>query len=510
MDLSQTVRRIARRLPHHPAISSDRGAISYGQLDLNIGCLAGGLRERHRLARGARVGIAMENCPEYFEVLYGIWRAGLVAVPMNAKLHEKEIAFILTNSGCKICFCTPDIADRLGALAVSMSELPDIVSTGTKDYAALLAANYVEDPQRLPGDEAWLFYTSGTTGRPKGAVLTFRNILFMAHCYYADIDNLDERDVKIHAAPLSHGSGLYAIPHFAKGAHNIVLSGSFEPDRIFDTLVQHQSVTMFAAPTMLSRLINHRRAGSADTRGLRTLYFGGAPMYVSDLKKALQIFGPKLTQIYGQGESPMTISFVSKYLLGQADHPRRDEILASCGIARTGVEMKVVDDDGRELPAGEIGEVITRSDCVMAGYWNNPEANAKSLRDGWLWTGDLGFADAEGFLTLKDRSKDMIISGGSNIYPREIEEVLLTHPMVLECAVIGREHPDWGEEVVAFVVPRPDASLTAQGLDELCLENVARYKRPRDYRIVESLPKNSYGKILKTDLRQLLKETGNA
>ncbi len=510
VNLSQTVRRVAKRLPNHPAITSERGTISYGQLETNIGRIAGALRGRLGLARGARVGIAMENCAEYFEVLYGIWRAGLVAVPMNAKLHEKEIAFILGNADCKACFCTPELADRLGALQIFAPGMPGVLSTDSKDYAALLASDCIDDVESGPEDEAWLFYTSGTTGRPKGAVLSFRNLLFMAHCYYADIDNLDERDVKLHAAPLSHASGLYAIPHLAKGAHNIVLSGSFEPDRIFDVLAHHQSVTMFAAPTMLSRLINHQRAGSADTRGLRTLYFGGAPMYVSDLKKALEIFGPKLVQIYGQGESPMTISFVGKHVLAQTDHPRREEILASCGVPRTGVDVKVVDGDGRELPAGEIGEVITRSDCVMGGYWNNPEANAKSLRDGWLWTGDLGFADAEGFLTLKDRSKDMIISGGSNIYPREIEEVLLTHPMVLECAVIGREHPDWGEEVVAFVVPRPDATLTAQGLDALCLENVARYKRPRDYRIVESLPKNSYGKILKTDLRQLLKESGNA
>jgi acyl-CoA synthetase (AMP-forming)/AMP-acid ligase II len=195
-------------------------------------------------------------------------------------------------------------------------------------------------------------------------------------------------------------------------------------------------------------------------------------------------------------------------MLADSRHPHWEAILASCGVPRTGVDVKVVGEDGRELPAGEVGEVVTRSDCVMAGYWNNPEANAKALRDGWLWTGDLGFADAEGFLTLKDRSKDMIISGGSNVYPREIEEVLLTHPMVLECAVIGREHPDWGEEVVAFVVPRPGANLTAQGLDALCLENIARYKRPRDYLVVDSLPKNSYGKILKTDLRQRMKHAG--
>ena len=510
MNLSQTIRGVALRLPHHPAITSEGGSITYGQLEANIGRIAGSLRNRLGLAPGSRVGIAMENCSEYFQVLYGIWRAGLVAVPMNVKLHEKEIAFILADAGCKACFCTPDVADRVGTLEIFAPGQPGIMSTGGRDYTALLKSDPIIEASSTAEDEAWLFYTSGTTGRPKGAVLTYRNLIFMASCYYADIDQLDERDVKVHAAPLSHGSGLYALPHLAKGSHNIVLSGSFEPDRIFDVLASHQSVTMFGAPTMVTRLINHGRAGSADTRGLRTLYFGGAPMYVSDLKKALEIFGPKLTQIYGQGESPMTISYVSKRVLGQTDHPRREDILASCGVARTGVEMKVVDGDGRALPAGEIGEVITRSDCVMRGYWSNPEANAKSLRDGWLWTGDLGFIDAEGLLTLKDRSKDMIISGGSNIYPRELEEVLLTHPMVLECAVIGRAHPEWGEEVVAFVVARPEADLSTQDLDALCLNNVARYKRPRHYRIVESLPKNSYGKILKTELRQLLTEASDA
>ena len=510
MNLSQDVRRVAKRLPNHAAITCSTGTITYAELEGNVGRIASSLRGRLGLARGSRVGIAMENCGEYLQVLYGIWRAGMVAVPMNVRLHEKEIAFILANAGCESCFCTPDVASRLGSLDLFKAEQPGILSTQTQEYAALLRSEPIVETFSSAEEEAWLFYTSGTTGRPKGAVLTFRNLMFMSHCYYADIDHLDDRDVKLHAAPLSHASGLYAIPHLAKGAHHIVMSGSFEPDRVFDVLASQRNVTMFGAPTMVSRLINHRRAGSSPTDGLKTLYFGGAPMYVSDLKKALEIFGPKLTQIYGQGESPMTISFVSKRLLGQTDHPRREEILASCGVPRSGVDVVVVDDDGRELPAGAIGEVITRSDCVMHGYWNNPEANAKSLRDGWLWTGDLGFVDVDGFLTLKDRSKDMIISGGSNIYPRELEEVLLTHPMVLECAVIGHAHPEWGEEVVAFVVARPEAKIAAADLDTLCLDNVARYKRPRQYRFVESLPKNSYGKILKTDLRQLLKETGNA
>ena len=201
----------------------------------------------------------------------------------------------------------------------------------------------------------------------------------------------------------------------------------------------------------------------------------------------------------------MTITHLPKSMHADRAPSRLGARLASAGIANTGVAFRVVGEDGRELPFGEVGEIVTRSDCVMKGYWNNPEANAKAMRDGWLWTGDLGSVDAKGFLTIKDRSKDMIISGGSNIYPREIEEVLLTHPAVLECAVVSRPHPEWGEEVVAYAVPRPGQSVTPQALDQLCLDNIARYKRPRGYRIVDALPKNNYGKVLKTELRERLK-----
>jgi acyl-CoA synthetase (AMP-forming)/AMP-acid ligase II len=231
-------------------------------------------------------------------------------------------------------------------------------------------------------------------------------------------------------------------------------------------------------------------------------------MYVSDLERALALLGPKLYQLYGQGESPMTITGLDQALHADRSHPRWKGRLGSTGIARTGVAVKVVAEDGSELPAGEIGEIVTRSDCVMKGYWNNPEANARTLRDGWLWTGDLGSMDGDGFLTIKDRSKDMIISGGANIYPREIEEVLLTHPAVLEAAVVARPHPDWGEEPIAFVVRRDDAEVAAPDLDRFCLDNIARFKRPRGYRFVASLPKNNYGKVLKTELRERLKEEG--
>jgi acyl-CoA synthetase (AMP-forming)/AMP-acid ligase II len=227
-------------------------------------------------------------------------------------------------------------------------------------------------------------------------------------------------------------------------------------------------------------------------------------MYVADLEKALGLFGPRLYQLYGQGESPMTITGLDQRIHAETGHPRWRERLGSCGVPRTGVLVRVVDDNDGELPAGEIGEVVTRSDCVMEGYWGNPAANAETLRGGWLHTGDLGSIDKDGFLTLRDRSKDMIISGGSNIYPREIEEVLLRHPSVVEASVVGRPHPDWGEEVVAFIVAKPGADVERAALDRLCLDHIARFKRPRDYRLVDSLPKNNYGKVLKTELRRLL------
>ena len=208
--------------------------------------------------------------------------------------------------------------------------------------------------------------------------------------------------------------------------------------------------------------------------------------------------------MYGQGETPNTISYVSKAMHADRSHPRYDERLSSVGIARTGVEVRVVDADDRDLPPGEIGEVICRSDVVMAGYWNNPVANESALRDGWLHTGDLATFDSDGFLTLKDRAKDMIISGGSNIYPREVEEALLLHPALHEVSVIGRRHADWGEEVVAFIVLRPGQSASDAELDQVVIDNIARFKRPKQYFRVDSLPKSNYGKILKTELRQLL------
>jgi acyl-CoA synthetase (AMP-forming)/AMP-acid ligase II len=499
MNLAALIATVARRLPQAPAVT-DRGmTVSYGDFCARASRIAGALRARG-LRSGDRVALAMENCGEFLDMLLACWTAGLCAVPVNAKLHAREVEHIVRDSGARLLVTTPGLVEALAPLEAAVDGLSAVLCTQTKDFEALARGEPMAPQPADPTDIAWIFYTSGTTGRPKGAILSHRNLLFMCHAYHADIDALDHRDVKLHTGPLSHASGLYALPHLLKGGHQVVLPG-FDVAAIADALERYTNVTMFAAPTMLTRLVHSPLAGRLRVDHLKTIYYGGGPMYVADLERALSLFGPRLYQIYGQGESPMTITGLDKAMHAS---PRSAEDLRSCGVARTGVGVRVVDDEDRDLPPGEIGEVITASDCVMQGYWNNPAASAETLRGGWLHTGDLGSLDAQGFLTLRDRSKDMIISGGSNIYPREIEEVLLRHPDLVEVSVVGRPHPEWGEEVVAFVVTRPNASVDAGMLDALCLDHIARFKRPKAYRFVESLPKNNYGKILKTELRTWL------
>jgi acyl-CoA synthetase (AMP-forming)/AMP-acid ligase II len=504
MNLAALFFDVARRLPQQPAVGDDRQSWSYGELAARVARMAGGLRALG-LAPGDRVLLSLENCGEFFELLLGCWAAGLCAVPANARLHPREVEYIAENSGARLLVATPDLAERLAPLEHGVPSLERIIATRSRGYDALLAGEKLRPGPGAPTDPAWLFYTSGTTGRPKGAVLLHRSLVFMSQCYYADIDRLDERDTHLIAAPVSHGAGLYALPFLLRGARQIVLA-HFDVGAILEAIGRHQRVSLFAAPTMLTRLVHAPEVAAADLGNLRTIYYGGGPMYVADLERALEIFGPRLYQLYGQGESPMTIAGLSQRLHADKAHPRWRARLGSCGVARTGVLVRIVDDDDHDLPPGAIGEVVTRSDCVMDGYWQNPGANAETLRDGWLHTGDLGSIEADGLLTLRDRSKDMIISGGSNIYPREIEELLLRHPDLAEASVVGRPHPEWGEEVVAFVVARAGATVTAAALDRLCLDHIARFKRPRAYRFVETLPKNNYGKVLKTELRRQLAE----
>ena len=504
MNLALFLNRTATTCRDNPAVAlGNATSVSYAALAERVARLAGGMRDTLGLSEGDRVAIAMKNCPEFIEVMFAAWHAGLAVVPTNAKLHPREFAYILGDSGARVCFVTDD----LESVVAEAGSDARVIRAGGRDYDALLKSAPRPVAGTAPDDLAWLFYTSGTTGRPKGAMLTHRNLMAATKSYFADVDAVAAGDCIIHAAPMSHGSGLYILPHIARGACNVIPdSGGFDPDEIFALLPHTPGATFFMAPTMVTRLINAPGMADADTRNLKTIVYGGGPMYAEDSLRALEALGPKLVQIYGQGESPMTITCLSRAAHMDRDHPRYMDRLASVGTPHSVVEVRVIDDNDREVAPGEIGEIAVRGDSVMAGYWQNPEASAATLRGGWLHTGDMGAFDEDGFLTLKDRSKDVIISGGSNIYPREVEEVLLRHDGVLEASVIGRPHADWGEEVIAFVVPRPGAKTPEAELDALCLENIARFKRPKAYKFVESLPKNNYGKVLKTELRELLDE----
>lgn len=499
----------ARQDPSAPALTFANRTLTFAELADRARRLAASLRADPGTAPGGRVAIWMENRAEFLEVLLACWTAGLCAVPLNAKLHQREVVQLLADCGaCAVFASESHAADLAGELA-SLDAAPGLHVVDSAAYRRRLDVAPMDCAPARAEDLAWLFYTSGTTGRSKGAMLSHRNLMFMSLAYGVDIEQVGPGDVSVNAAPLSHGAGLYGLPHLIAGGHQVVLPG-FDPQAVLDCFARYRNVSMFAAPTMITRLLGVMR-DDREAGGLRTICYGGGPMYVSDLLRALDRFGPRLYQLYGQGESPMTIAGLSR-----RDHEgdRGAEHLArlgSCGIARTGVEVRVVDEAGRDVPPGEAGEVITRSDCVMSGYWNNPAATAGTLRDGWLWTGDIGALDTRGYLTLKDRSKDVVISGGSNIYTREVEEVLLRHPAVLECSVVARPHPDWGEEAIAFVVAQPGMAVASDELDALCLDNIARFKRPKAYRFVASLPKNNYGKVLKISLRQALAaERGDA
>jgi long-chain acyl-CoA synthetase len=474
---------------------------SYGDLAGRAARLAGALRQRLGLQPGDRVAIVAKNSPEYLELFFGIWHAGLAAVPANAKLHALELAYILEHSGARVCFASAGLDDAVAPHVPA--SLERLIRVGSAEYETLLASDPTDVVPRAADDLAWLFYTSGTTGRPKGAMLTHRNLSWASHAYATEVDPVLPGDSVLHAAPMSHGSGLYVMPHVARLGINVIPeSGGFEPEELFALFEAWPRASMFAAPTMIKRLVEH--PGACDPARLRTIIWGGAPMYVEDALVALDRFGPRFAQIYGQGESPMTITTLSRQDIADCNHPRWRERLGSAGRPYACVEVMVVDAEDRPLPAGETGEILCRGDVVMKGYWRNEEASAQTLKGGWLHTGDVGAFDAEGYLTLKDRSKDMIISGGSNIYPREVEEVLLAHGRVREVSVIGRADAEWGEVVVAYVVG--DAS--ASELDALCLSRIARFKRPKDYVFVSALPKNNYGKILKTELRALDAERG--
>ena len=507
MNISQLLHRTALAYGERPAVMEGaRLACDYRTLADRVARLAAHLRHRCGVQPGDRVAIFAANCTQYLEALHAIHWAGAISVPVNYKLHAKELAYVLENSGARVVCVSPVLRDAAVAAAAAGADESLLLEFGSERWQQAISVDApLPMQERAPGDVASLFYTSGTTGRPKGVMQTHRNLLAATMAYFTDVDDVAVNDAMVYAAPMSHGAGLYNYAHMLRGAMHVVPeSGGFDPAELVALSRSVGRLSLFAAPTMVHRLVEHIRKVGAEVSGFKTIVYGGGPMYVEDLRRALDTLGPRLVQIYGQGECPMTITALGRDQVADAKHPRWAERIASVGKAHSNVEVRVVDANDASVPVGELGEVIVRGDPVMAGYWANEAATDSTLRNGWLHTGDVGSIDSDGFLTLRDRSKDVIISGGSNIYPREVEEVLLLHPQVSEVAVVGQRDADWGEVVIAFLVGVDGAPVEDAALDALCLDHIARFKRPKTYRWVEALPKNSYGKVLKTELRGLL------
>ncbi len=505
MNIAEWLSASGRLRPHAPALLiGARLDADYATFARRAAAVGAHLAREHQVKPGDRVALFMTNCTQYLECLYGIWWIGAAAVPVNAKLHGREAAWICRDSGAKVAFLSDDTAE-----AWAEAEAPPALAALSVDSDAYLAMRDGEGaPEPLAreiNDLAWLFYTSGTTGRPKGVMLSHGNLVAMSLCYLSDVDHVSSRDAALYAAPISHGAGLYNFIHVRMGARHVVPeSGGFDPDEVLTLGKQLRDVAMFAAPTMVRRLVDAARKRGENGDGLRTIVYGGGPMYLADIRDAIAAMGQRFVQIYGQGESPMTITALSREWHSRTDDPRYLERLASVGTAQSVISVRITGADGQPLPPGETGEVEAKGTAVMLGYWNNPGATAETLKDGWLRTGDVGRLDADGFLTLSDRSKDVIISGGTNIYPREVEEALLTHPGVREVSAIGVPDPDWGEIVVACVVLEDAAVASDQALDAHCLASIARFKRPKRYVYLPALPKNNYGKVLKTELRRMM------
>ena len=511
MNVSQLLTKSAHSFPTRDALICGVQRWTYEAFEARVNQLANGFVELG-LRPGSHVALLMYNCPQMLEALFACFKVGCAVVPINFRLHPNEFAYVIDHSQAEGLITSPEFSGAVVEMTEKIPHCRHLVSLkpgfkGHLSYDDLMMGQPVtfRDYEAAPDDVAWLFYTSGTTGRSKGAMLTHRNLMAMSMCFYAGMcSGPTDHEAVLHAAPLSHGSGLYALPNVGVAATNVILpEKSFDADTVLSAIEEHHITNMFVAPTMLKLVVDAPRLNSYDLSSMRSFIYGGGPMMVDDLIKAMERLGDRLVQLYGQGESPMTITYLSHHdhvLAGDEDQTKR---LASAGRPHVNLEVRIVDEHDNELSAGQMGEIVTRSDLVMKGYWRDAEATAASLKNGWLHSGDMGYLDERGYLFLMDRSKDMIISGGENIYPREIEEVIVTMAGIREVAVIGVPDPKWGEAVHAVVSLEPGACVTADEIIECCRDNIASYKKPKSVEFVDELPKNNYGKIVKKDLREL-------
>lgn len=492
---------------HQTAIISNDERYTFEEVHLLSNALQNAFRNLG-VEKSSRVGILLPNIPEYIITDFSLIKGGLVRVPLNTKLAAPEIEYILTDSEASVLVYHHDFSSKVDQIRPSLKHIKHFICVGGHEktidisFEKLLKessdeANYEsvenEDPFQI-------LYTSGTTGKPKGALTNVRSRISSLNNVFIDEMSITNRDSIIHVASLAHGTGTKVLPHYLKGATNILLQ-RFDVEEFLETVEKYRATTTWMVPTMISMLIEYPRIEEYDLSSLKTIVYAGASMPVAVIQKAMEVFGNIFVQVYGLSEAPNP-----DLVLTKEDHLRglyeRPQILDSSGRQILNVFVDIVDEHGNPVKDHEIGEIVIKGDNIMTEYWKNPEATAETIKDGWLYTGDLAKRDEEGYIYIVDRSKDMIISGGYNIYPREIEEVLYQHEAVLEVAVIGVPDERWGEIVKACVVLREGYELTKEELIAYCEEHLARYKKPREVEFLDSLPKNPNGKISKKELRE--------
>jgi len=511
MNIGRMLTNTAHRVPGRPAVTWGARTSTYADLDRRTNALARGLAGLGATT-GTRVAVLMRNRPELLEVMYACFKAGVCLVPLNARFTPEEVRYHVEDSGAVVVCTDPDGVDVVRGAAldgVAVVVAGDAPPAGTHGHEAVIASSAGDTDAVVPVERdhlAWLFYTSGTTGRPKGAMLTHGNLSFVVASWLADLTPMTDADVTLHAAPLTHGAGFHALAATARGAHQVIPTDpSFDPTAILRLLRDVRVTNTWMVPTQIVMLTDAVAAGaSAELPDLRHVVYGGAPFAPSELERALDVFGPVFVQLFGQGETPMTATVLPADDHAAARAGDRPGRLGSAGYARPGMDVRILDEHDVEVPIGQIGEVCVRGPAVMLGYWQRPEETAATLRNGWLHTGDLGRADEHGYVYLLDRAKDLIISGGSNVYAVEVEAVLASHPAVRDVAVVGLPDRKWGEVVTAVVVSTNAGDALREELRALCARSLAGYKLPRGYVFVDELPRNAYGKVLKRALRDQL------
>lgn len=508
MNLSQFLTESARRYPEGIGLVWGEETWNWSELETRATAFAAALRDRYGLRKGDRLLVQSANCNQMFEAAFACWKLGCIWVPANFRQTPEEVAWLAASSGAKGLLAGAEFAEHIAACDV-VAFTVSIGGTGEDDYETLVMA-YADVPVPVVtvdrDDPAWFFFTSGTTGKPKAAVLTHGQLAFVITNHLCDLmPGTGPDDASIVVAPLSHGAGIHQLTQVAHGVKTILPGGAkFDPAEVWRLIAKWRVTNAFTVPTIVKMLIEHPSVHEHDHSSLRYMIYAGAPMYRADQIRAIEVLGPVLVQYFGLGEVTGNIT-----VLPPAHHSADDAAMriGTCGFARTGMQVQVQDAEGQELAPGETGEVAVIGPAVFAGYHNNPEANAKAFRDGWFLTGDLGHMDAEGFLYLTDRASDMYISGGSNIYPREIEEKILQHPAISECAVLGMPDPTWGEVGIAVCVAQGDTPEAADLLEWLGAK-VPRYKMPKSVVFWDALPKSGYGKITKKLIRAELVARG--